>query len=277
MSETVKTGLIGHPTGHSKSPAIHHYWIKKYGLNASYDLIDVLPAKLEETLRALPAQGYTGFNVTIPHKQAVMALCDTLDENAKAIGAVNTVKIGPDGALHGSNTDAFGFFENIRQQAPALDLGYGPSLVLGAGGAARAVVHALLSAGAPHIILANRTRGRAEILATENSAPARVEVIDWADKNGALNGAAFIVNTTSAGMAGAEALDIDLTDLPESAYVCDIVYVPQMTPLLEDSRRRGQGIITGLGMLVHQARPAFELWHGIMPQADEMLLESLSP
>lgn len=272
MGEFIRTGLIGHPTGHSKSPLIHNHWIGACGLSGEYVAIDVMGEALAQEIERLKREGFKGFNVTIPHKQAVMALCDELDEPAREIGAVNTVVIGGNGALHGSNTDAFGFLQNLREEAPDFAFGKAPAVVLGSGGAARAIIYALLKTGVPEIRLANRTRARAEDLVANCVHPERIRIVDWDDRDGALGDASLLVNTTSVGMAGTEMLGIDLGRLPQGATVYDIVYVPLLTGLLESARDRGLTIVTGIGMLLHQARPAFKAWYGVLPEVTNELV-----
>lgn len=269
----IRAAVIGHPVTHSKSPSIHGYWIAKYGLSGSYEAIDLSPQDLERGVRDLTARGYAGFNVTVPHKRAVMDLCAELDYTARRIGAVNTVIIGPDGALEGRNTDAFGFLENIRAAVPGFDFSAGPAVVLGAGGAARAVVDALVQAGAKKIVLANRTRDTAQELAQRCACPCDIVVADWEYRHDVLEGAALLVNTTSLGMKGQPPLTIDLGRLPPGAVVNDIVYAPLETDLLAAAKTRGNRTVTGIGMLLHQARPAFAAWFGVMPEVTDELTE----
>jgi len=264
----VKTAVIGHPIAHSKSPLIHNEWLREHGLQGSYEAIDIEADALAEGVQALVERGYAGFNVTLPHKVAIMALCDEVDERARLIGAVNTVSVR-DGKLYGTNTDAFGFAQNII----SADLGdwsfdAGTAVVLGAGGAARAVLYALLEEGAPEVILLNRTREKAEELAQMD---ARIRVEDWEGRNAAVKGANLIVNTTALGMEGKPPLEIYLSLAPASALVTDIVYAPLMTDLLAQAQKRGLRVVTGIGMLLHQARPGFELWNGIMPEVTPKL------
>jgi shikimate dehydrogenase len=259
-----RLALLGHPVGHSRSPEIHNGWLKTYDLHGTYTAIDCLPAELSTTVGRLIAEDYTGFNVTLPHKQAIVDLCDTVDDLARAAGAVNTVHI-KDGALHGTNTDVFGFIENIRCAAPDFDFTAAPAVVLGAGGAARAVVQGLCAAGTPRIILTNRTLDKATQIKGSCTDPARVQAVPWAARSDFLSTAGLLVNTTSLGMAGHTDLDVDLTTLPAHALVTDIVYVPLMTALLTTAHNRGNPIVTGEGMLVHQARKSFELWTGVLP------------
>lgn len=261
----LKTGVIGHPVGHSLSPKIHNHWIKKYGLAGRYDALDIPPDELAARLPELLAQGYGGFNFTLPHKELVLPFCDHVDDAALAIGAVNTIFLR-DGKMHGTNTDMFGFVENIKAQHSGFDFAAGPSVVLGAGGAARAIVHGLQQEGAPEILLLNRTRSKAEALACDG-----VVVRDWQERNAALEGAHLLVNTTALGMTGQPPLDIDLAALPKTALVADIVYAPLYSDLLQQAQARGNPFCTGFGMLLQQARPAFEQWYGILPDVDDYL------
>ena len=262
VDKFIKCALIGHPVGHSRSPAIHNHWIAQYGLRGQYEAHEVPPERLKESLLRLIDEGYTGFNVTIPHKQAVMALCDEVDATVRAIGAVNTIKVGDDRRLYGYNTDAFGFIENVRQCAPGFDFGIGAALVLGAGGAARAVAYGLQQAGTPDIRIANRTRERTEELARDFGA----HVIDWAKREDAAKDATLLVNTTSLGMKGQPPLEFNVAVLPERTLVTDIVYNPLETKLLRDAAARGLKTVGGLGMLLYQAAAAFEIWFGLRPE-----------
>lgn len=264
---TVKACVIGHPVSHSKSPLIHNHWIEKYGLDGRYEAVDIAPENLEKELARLVGEGYSGFNATIPHKEKLFSLCSELDDLAKTIGAVNTVVIKK-GKLHGTNTDAFGFAENIKAVRPGFDFRAGPAVVLGAGGAARAVIYALLKEGVPEVRLVNRTRNKAQGLAHDFK---RLSVHDWEQRSETLAEANLLVNATSMGMSGQPALEIDLAKLPKNALVNDIVYAPLMTDLLRDSEDRGNPVVTGIGMLLHQARPAFEAWFGVMPEVDAEL------
>ncbi len=258
----IKCGVIGHPIHHSKSPLIHNHWIAEHGLQGEYKAIDIAPDNLQAGVQALVDEGYAGFNVTIPHKQDIFKLCTEVDDVAKAIGAVNTVVIR-DGALHGTNTDAFGFIENVKRNTFGVDFAHRPVVVLGAGGAARAIVYGLIEAGAQEIILTNRTLDKAEEIAAMNSSVIRVA--PWDERSDILDGAGFLTNTTALGMTGKALLEIDLAALPQDAAVCDIVYAPLMTDLLQQARHNGNQIVTGIGMLLHQARPAFEKWFGVLP------------
>lgn len=259
-------GVIGWPVAHSLSPRLHGHWLEALDIDGAYLPLAVAPEHLESAVRGLAHAGFEGANVTIPHKQAVQCLCDNLSENARAIGAVNTL-VFRDGEIAGSNTDGFGFLENLRQGAPTWDAGAGPAVVLGAGGAARAVVWALLDAGVPEVRLLNRTEAKAAALAEtfSNSSSAPVAVAAWDRRHAVLDDAALLVNSTSLGMTGQPALPIDLSSLPPTAIVTDLVYNPLETPLLAAARKRGNKIVDGLGMLLHQARPGFTAWFGVQP------------
>ena len=271
MSEPIKAGVIGHPINHSKSPLIHNYWIKKEGLNGSYEAIDIAPENLKSEVGRLIDEGYAGFNATIPHKEAILELCDEVESNAEICGAVNTVAI-KDGKLIGQNTDSFGFLANIRQAKSNFDFEGGTAVVIGSGGAARAAVSGLIGHRVPEVMLINRTRERAEAIAKEiGLGTDLVEVVDWEDRHDALKWANLLVNTTSLGMEGQPPLDLNLDQLGGHALVNDIVYSPLETPLLKAAAERGNPTVTGIGMLLHQARPAFNEWFGVMPNVDEEL------
>jgi shikimate dehydrogenase len=255
-------GVVGWPVGHSRSPRLHGYWLEHHGIDGAYIPLAVAPDKFCAAIAGLAAAGLRGVNVTLPHKEAALAACGTVDDNARRIGAVNTIVFGDSGAMHGANTDAFGFLENIRQNA-AWRAG-GIAAVLGAGGAARAVCVALADAGMDEIRIVNRTRERASKLAAELGQP--LGAWDWDARHAALAGAALLVNATSLGMTGQPPLDLDLAALPRDATVNDIVYAPLETDLLTRARARGNKTVDGLGMLLHQARPGFEAWFGVAPR-----------
>lgn len=262
-------GVIGWPVGHSRSPRLHGYWLEKMGIDGAYLPLAVAPDDLAEAVRALPKLGFRGVNLTIPHKEAVIPLLDTIDPLAARIGAVNTLIIKEDGMIEGRNTDAFGFLENVRRGAPDWKPQDGPAVVIGAGGAARAVIAALTDAGVGELRLVNRSRDRAERLAQDLGGP--IVVGDWNSRADLLDGAALVVNTTSLGMMGQPPLDLDLAALPISAVVTDIVYVPLETPLLAAARQRGNRIVDGLGMLLWQAVPGFTAWFGHQPEVTDAL------
>ena len=267
-------GVMGWPIAHSLSPRIHNYWLRELGIDGAYVPLAVAPENLIDALRALPKLGFTGVNITIPHKEVALAALDQADDLARRIGAVNTVTVGAGGVLTGTNTDGFGFMENLRDHAPGLDLTSGPVVVLGAGGAARGIIGALMDAGASEIRLLNRTRARAENLAADLGQS--MQILDWNDRAAALQSAALLVNTTSLGMTGAGALDISLDALPAAALVTDAVYTPLETPLLAAARGRGNITAGGLGMLLHQARPGFAAWFGTEPQVTPELVAHIS-
>jgi shikimate dehydrogenase len=259
---------MGWPIAHSRSPVLHGWWLRRYGIDGAYVPLAVPPDRIEQAIRALPALGFAGCNVTIPHKEAALRIVDRVDATARRIGAVNTIVVGADDSLAGSNTDAFGFVESL---GPLWRAEAGPAVVIGAGGAARAIVVALAERGAPEVRICNRTLERAEALAAELGGRA----VSWERRQSALEDAALVVNTTSQGMKGEPPLDLDLDRLPRAATVCDIVYVPLETPLLAAARARGNRAIDGLGMLLHQARPGFEAWFGVAPEVTPELRKAV--
>jgi shikimate dehydrogenase len=257
-------GVMGFPAMHSRSPKIHNYWFAKYGLAGAYLPLAVPPDGLRAALRALHPLGFAGCNLTIPHKEAALGMVDRIDPAARRIGAINCVGVADDGALLGSNNDGIGYIESILEREPNWRADAGPIVVIGAGGAARAVVISLADRGAREIRLVNRGAERAVALAREFGPP--IMALAWAERHAALDGAAMLVNTTSQGMTGEAALDLALDRLPRSALVSDIVYIPRETPLLLAAERRGNRTVGGLGMLLHQARAAFHAWFGVNPE-----------
>jgi len=257
-------GVLGWPVAHSRSPRLHGLWLQRHGIDGAYLPLPVRPERFADAVRALADLGFRGANVTIPHKEAAFAVCDHIADSARRAGAVNTL-VFRDGRIEGSNTDGFGFLENLRAGAPGWRPESGPAVLLGAGGAARAIAAALLDAGCPRLTLVNRTPARAEALARALGGP--VSVAD----HPALEDAALLVNTTSLGMAGHPPLELDLSPLPAGAVVADIVYVPLETGLLASARARGLRAVDGLGMLLHQARPGFSAWFGVEPVVDQEL------
>ena len=262
-------GVIGWPVAHSRSPKIHNFWLKKFGVSGAYVLLPVAPGTLHIALPGLAAMGFRGCNITIPHKVDAMALVHEVDANARRVGAVNTIVVQADRSLRGMNTDGFGFIQSLLEALPTWRADAGPIAVLGAGGAARAVVLALADRGAREIRLINRTFDNASALASESGAP--IKAVPWAERHAALADVALLVNTTSQGMHGSPALDLKLHALPGHALVSDIVYVPMETTLLAAARLRGNATVNGLGMLLHQARPAFEAWFGVLPEVTPAL------
>jgi len=262
-------GVIGYPIGHSRSPLMHNYWLKRYGINGFYVPLSLSGPEFKSGVRSLLRLGFKGVNITIPHKVTMLGIADTVTDRAALIGAVNTISFKEDGSIRGDNTDGYGFIQNMRQSAPSWDASAGPALVLGAGGAARAVVSALLSEGVTELRLANRTRQRAQLLADQFGA--NVQVVDWNRISDAADGAMTIVNTTSLGMQGQPDLQISLDAAPKAATVTDLVYAPLITPFLEGAAALGLATVDGLGMLLHQGVPGFELWFDHRPEVDEGL------
>lgn len=275
-------GIMGWPVAHSRSPLLHGFWLKQTGVDGAYVPLAVRPEHVVEALRALPILGFRGCNLTIPHKQLALSAADRVEPMARRIGAVNTIIVGPDGTLEARNTDVFGFRETLRESVPDWDPAFGPSVVLGAGGSARAVVAALVDAGVCEIRIVNRTASRAEALARDLASPTtRISVHRWSEASTVVRDAGLLVNTTSLGMAGQPSLLLDLSALPLSAPVVDIVYVPLETDLLAAARKRGHSAVDGLGMLLHQGRPGFEAWFGAPVQVTAELraavVASLAP
>ncbi|MEM7470590.1 MAG: shikimate dehydrogenase [Pseudomonadota bacterium] len=262
-------GVIGHPIAHSKSPRLHGHWLRRYGLAGHYIPMDVASSDLAHVLDILPRAGFLGVNVTIPHKEPVLDIADVISDRAALIGAANTLTFQSDGKLHADNTDGVGFISNLKQNAPDWKASDGPAIVLGAGGAARAVVAALLHERVPLILLANRTRARADALKAHFGA--KVEVVDWNGIIARLDEAHTLINTTSLGMAGKEELKLSLDALSPDALVTDLVYTPLTTSLLAQAHQKGCRVVDGLGMLLHQAAPGFERWFGKTPDIDDSL------
>jgi shikimate dehydrogenase len=262
-------GIVGWPVAHSLSPRLHGHWLRRHGIDGAYVPLPVLPERLDQALRTLPTLGFAGVNLTIPHKEAAVSLVDRLAPAAARIGAVNTVVVEPDGTLTGDNTDGFGFVAALSESGVGWQATAGPAVVLGAGGAARAVAVALLDAGAPEVRLLNRTPERAHALADELGGP--IHAAAWAERAEALVDAGLLVNTTSLGMHGQPPLVLALDALPRTALVTDVVYTPLITTLLAAARARGNPVFDGLGMLLHQARPGFRAWFGVDPVVDDDL------
>ena len=267
MSEPIRlAGVIGSPVGHSLSPRLHRHWLERYGIPGHYVPLEIGQADLAEALSLLPRMGFVGANVTIPHKESVLKLADIVSDRAALIGAANTLIFRPDGRLHADNPDGHGFIASLRQSAPAWDPSAGPAAIFGAGGAARAVVVALLDAGVSQVRLANRSRPRAEALRAEFGA--RIVVHDWVQAGNMLEEATTVVTTTSLGMTGKPDFRIPLDGLSPRAVVSDLVYTPLRTGFLDAAAAQGCTTVDGLGMLLHQAAPGFERWFGVRPEVD---------
>jgi shikimate dehydrogenase len=259
-------GVIGYPIAHSKSPLLHGFWLKRYGLQGHYIPMEVSLQDLRQTLELLPKLGFVGLNVTIPHKEAILKIADVVTDRAALIGAANTLIFRKDGRIHADNTDGSGFIANLRQNAPKWDPTSGPAAIFGAGGAARAVIAALIELGVPEIRLSNRTRPRAEAL--RSSFGAKVVIYDWVQAGNILDGAATVVNTTSLGMQGKPEFRVPLDGLDPKTVVTDLVYNPLKTQFLLAAEQAGCTVVDGLGMLLHQAAPGFERWFGVRPEVD---------
>lgn len=270
-------GVMGWPVAHSLSPVLHGHWLERYGIDGAYVPLAVRPEDVALAFQALPRLGFLGWNVTVPHKEAAFRLVDRHDAAAARMGAVNTVLVHEDGTLEGRNTDGAGFMASLLAQAPAFRPGAGPAVLIGAGGAARAVAAALLEAGMPELRITNRTSERALRLVAElrSWSQAPIAAVPWADRATALADASLLVQATSQGMAGAPPLELPLEHLPRSCIVADLVYVPLSTGLLAAARDRGNPIVDGLGMLLHQAAPGFAHWGGIVPLVDAPLRAAL--
>jgi shikimate dehydrogenase len=254
-------GVMGWPVMHSRSPKLHNHWFAEHGIAGSYVPLAIEPGRLEAALRALVPLGFAGCNLTIPHKEAAIAIVDEVHPTAKAIGATSCITVRENGSLVATNNDGFGFIQSVMEYAPDWRADAGPVVVIGAGGGSRAVVYSLAEQGAREIRVCNRTFGRAKALQGDFGGP--VTAVPWEETRAALADAAMVVNTTSQGMVGQPPLEVSLAGLPQRALVCDIIYIPKETPLLAEARRRGNRTLNGLGMLLHQARPAWKSWFGI--------------
>jgi shikimate dehydrogenase len=258
-------GVMGWPVAHSRSPRLHAYWLEEHEIDGAYVPFPVKPSDLERALKALPILGIVGCNLTIPHKEAALSVLDEVDDSVRLVGAVNTVIVGADGKLRGMNTDIAGFCGAVREAMPGFT--GRRAVVLGAGGAARAVLGGLAELGVKEVRLTNRTHARAETLAkTLDKLPLTVGVVPWAARSAALDGADILINATSLGMEGEPPLELALDRLPKGALVFDAVYVPLDTALLKAARARRNPVADGLSMLLHQARPAFAAWFGTEPK-----------
>ena len=261
--------VMGWPVMHSRSPLVRNYFMEQQGLAGTYVPLAIKPGTLEPALRALHPLGFSGCNLTIPHKLDAMAIVDEIDGVAKKIGAISCVVVREDGSLFGTNTDWRGFIANVKQEQPDWRADAGPIAVIGSGGGGRAVVYGLLDQGAREIRLINRKRERAESVAREFGGP--ISVYPWEGRHDVLDGVAMVVNVTNQGMVGQPALDLRLDKLPKSALAADIIYTPLETPFLAAARARGNRTVNGLGMLIHQGPLAWKLWFDIVPTVTEEL------
>jgi shikimate dehydrogenase len=266
-------GVMGWPIMHSRSPRLHNYWLAKHGLVGVYVPLAIKPEGLRAALRALPALGFSGCNLTHPHKVAALGMVDRIDPVARRIGAINCIVVNADGSLDGRNNDGWGYIESIVEAEPAWKADAGPIAVLGAGGGAHAILVSLADRGAKEIRLVNRTFDRAQALEREFGRP--IKAIPWEERHAALDGIAMLINTTTQGMIGQPPLELSLDKLPRHALVSDIVYIPGETALLAAARRRGNRTVNGLGMLLHQARPAFQAWFGVLPGVTAELRQTI--
>ncbi|HML44050.1 MULTISPECIES: shikimate dehydrogenase [Hyphomicrobium] len=265
--------VIGWPIEHSRSPIIHGYWLKHYGIDGTYTKRAVSPGEIEAFLNGLAAEGLAGCNVTIPHKEAAFRLAANRDASAIAVGAANTLWL-EDGCLCAANTDTYGYMTYLGREAEDWGRRDAPVSILGAGGAARAIVYGFLEAGVPEVRIFNRSVERAEALA-QTFGP-RVKVLPWDQRSRASTEAAVLVNTTSVGLKGAGSLDMDFTDFHPDCIVSDIVYVPLETAFIREARRHGLRTVDGLGMLLHQAVPGFEKWFGLRPEVTDELYDLIA-
>ena len=267
MTDKVKlAGVIGQPIAHSRSPHLHGHWLKRYGISGHYIPMEVAQSDLKSVLETLPKMGFQGVNVTLPHKEAVLELADSVTDRAALIGAANTLTFTADGRIQADNTDGVGFLANIQDYVPEWSAKSGPCVVFGAGGASRAIIAALSQAGAPLIRVTNRTRARSDAL--KDHFGAKIEVVDWVQAGNVLGDASLLVNTTSLGMQGKSALRVPLDGLRVETVVTDIVYTPLETELLRTAKAAGCRTVDGLGMLLHQVAPGFERWFGTAPEVD---------
>ena len=265
--------VIGHPVNHSRSPRMHNFWLAHFGLEGYYIPLDIDPKKFERSIRNLPELGLVGANITIPYKEKVLKIADKISDRAALVGAANTLTFLPNGGIYADNTDGYGFLQNIKSKYKDWSAREGISVVFGAGGASRAILATLIEDGASDIILANRTRSRADQLRSDFGA--KIKVVEWMKVQNYLSEASTIINTTSLGMVGKTDLPIPLNALKKNTLVTDIVYTPIETHLLATAAKMGCRTVDGLGMLIHQAIPGFERWFGIRPGDSQALRELL--
>jgi shikimate dehydrogenase len=273
MNTAPVVAILGYPIHHSKSPRMHGYWLDQAGVLGYYVPLEIHPDNFEDALKNMPKQGFRGANVTIPHKERALEIADYVSERAKRIGAANTLYFDADGKIHADNTDGYGFITNLKKGAPEWNAKAGPALVLGAGGAARAILDALITEETPKLYLTNRTKERAQALASEFGDT--VEVLDWDNKNVVFSEVKTLINTTSLGMNGKGDLGLDFSQLTSAITVTDIVYTPLETDLLKHAKQRGCTCVDGLGMLIYQGVPGFSNWFGVAPKVTDELRELL--
>lgn len=273
MNTAPVVAVLGYPIHHSKSPRMHGYWLDQAGVLGYYVPLEIHPDNFEDALKNMPKQGFRGANVTIPHKERALEIADYVSERAKRIGAANTLYFDADGKIHADNTDGYGFITNLKKGAPEWNAKAGPALVLGAGGAARAILDALITEETPKLYLTNRTKERAQALASEFGDT--VEVLDWDNKNVVFSEVKTLINTTSLGMNGKGDLGLDFSQLTSAITVTDIVYTPLETDLLKHAKQRGCTCVDGLGMLIYQGIPGFSNWFGVAPKVTDELRELL--
>ena len=274
LSTIPVAAVLGHPINHSKSPKLHNYWLSLFNIDGYYIQLDINPKNFEDSIRALSDLGFVGANVTIPYKEKILKIADKISDRAAIIGAANTLTFLQDGSIYADKTDGYGFLQNIKCKYNDWTAGEGTSVVFGAGGASRAILGALIEDGANEVILANRTRSRADQLRSDFGA--KIKVVDWMKVQNYLSDASTVINATSLGMDGKADLPIPLQGLKKNTLVTDIVYTPLNTPLLENAAKRGCRTVDGLGMLIHQAIPGFERWFGVKPDVSEDLRELLT-
>jgi shikimate dehydrogenase len=279
FTKTTKiAAVIGDPVNQSLSPYLHNYWIEKYKIDGIYISLKVSKEELPEFLKSLPDVGFSGCNITIPHKEAALKLCNFVSKSARQIGAVNTIFIDDNNKIFGDNSDHFGFIESINKTHKNIDFISSNILLLGAGGAARAIIFGLLKQGAKNITIANRSLSKAQKIADDfNFAENKeiIKIIPWQEKDSAVKDCDILINSTSLGMVGKDQLEVNLTNLKKSALVCDIVYKPLMTKLLTTAKNQGNPILPGIKMLIYQGILGFEKWFEVRPKVDEELVNKM--
>ena len=268
--KNIIAGVLGNPIAHSKSPILHQFWLRQNKIKGFYIPLKVSDDDLEMTLRNLPKIGFSGVNVTVPHKEAVMSFAKIITERASLIGSANTLTFLPEGGFKADNTDGYGFMKNLEEQAPVWDPKEAKTLILGAGGACRAVIGALLESGVERLHVTNRTQKRAKDL--QGFFNNQIELIEWSEKEELLKNVNTVINTTTLGMVGSDELQFSLSTANENTTIVDLVYNPINTPLLVEAHKKGCHVVNGIGMLLHQAIPGFNEWYGLKPIVTKELL-----